>query len=247
MRNAITLGRSIIWTAVALVALLLMTTLKVAATTVVVVGDGRWSECSSSGGTPYGDAAGNYGGCDYNTFPDWDVSISPVDPGIGGGGGGGAAPPDLTQHDISEDLECALSNYSHPNVRLTGGRTMRRINTWAFGRQTGPNTWQYTFNSNNAHPGDGWHPVAGTAAPGDMYGRLYNYAFEGFDHFSHVGHRAGSPPNALSGPISGFERSLFTSAHEAAHLLGVASEAEANWYGINAVLNYRSDGGAKCE
>lgn len=48
-------------------------------------------------------------------------------------------------------------------------------------------------------------------------------------------------------PLTSFESSLFVAGHEASHINGNPNrEAEADWYGIDAVSRYRSDGGAQC-
>lgn len=168
-------------------------------------------------------------------------------PGVGGGGGGTTTPPDLTERDISPELACALAEYLHNNVRLTGGRTMKRVNAWAFGRQGPTGTWGYAFRSANVSPGPGWIDVAGVGSPGTAYARLYNLAFQANTLPLLQGTRFGVPSNSLFGAMSAFEMSLLVAGHEASHLAGNSSnESEANWYGIDAVLSYRADGGARC-
>lgn len=163
-----------------------------------------------------------------------------------GGGGGSTNPPDLVDRDISAKLKCALDNYLHNNVKLTGGKTMKKVNAWAFGRM-GANGWEYRYRSTNASPGTSWSAVGGRAAPGSAYGRLYNRAFQVSNNFQRDGTRPGASSNSLSGNLTAFETSLFAAGHEASHLNGNPDrEAEADWYGIDAVLRYRSDGGAKC-
>lgn len=165
--------------------------------------------------------------------------------GYGGGGAGSSQSfPDL---EISSQLKCALGKYLHNNVKLTGGRTMKRVNAWAFGKQNNYGVWGYEIKNTNVSPGADWTSVAGIGPPGTAYGRLYNRAFQASTNFPRQGSRPNATPNSLSGSISTFEMSLFVSAHEASHLLGNLNENEADWYGINAVLNYRSDGGAKCQ
>lgn len=123
---------------------------------------------------------------------------------------------------------------------------MKKVNAWAFGKQNAYGVWGYAFKSTNVSPGAGWVSVAGIGMPGTSYGRLYNRAFQAISDFPRNGARNGAVPNSIRGAISDFEMSLFTGAHEASHLHGNLNEAEADWYGIHAVLNYRSDGGTKC-
>lgn len=165
-----------------------------------------------------------------------------------GYGGGGAAPQlDKTDRNISAKLECALSNYSHEDIKLGASRTMKKVNVYAFGKKNVYGVWGYEFSATNTPPaGSGWVPVAGSTTPGTAYGRLYKLAFTG-GNYSLQGSRLGASPNSLSGILTDFEKSLYAAAHEASHLLGNENdEAKADWYGINAVLKYRADGGAKC-
>lgn len=162
-----------------------------------------------------------------------------------GGGGSGSTSVDLVDRAISAKLKCALDNYLHSNVKLGASRTMKRVNAYGFGKES-PTGWYYQFRATNTSPGSGWKPVAGIAAPGTSYGRLYRGAFEGRSNFQRTGTRPGASQNSLSGSISSFEMSLFVGGHEASHLRGNLDESVADWYGIQAVRNYRNDGGAKC-
>ena len=172
---------------------------------------------------------------------------TPYDPYSSGGSGGSSSGESFPDVDIPTQLKCSLDKYLHSDIKLTGGRTMKKVNGWAFGKQNSYGVWGYAIKSTNISPGAGWTPVAGIAPPGTAYGRLYNRAFQSSTDFPRTGSRPDAPSNSLSGAISAFEMSLFTSAHEASHLLGNSNnEDEADWYGINAVLKYRSDGGAKC-
>lgn len=170
--------------------------------------------------------------------------------GIGGdwgyGGGGAGSSQNFPDLEISTQLKCALDKYLHSNVKLTGGRTMRKVNAWAFGKKNADGVWGYKIKGENVSPGANWTPAAGIATPGTAYGRLYNRAFQASANFPRQGSRPNATSNSLSGSISEFEMSLFAGAHEASHLLGNLDENEADWYGINAVLSYRGDGGAKC-
>src|SRR5690606_22876532 len=146
------LRKPIFWAAVALMASSSMLATQVLALeTVVVIGDGRWRDCSVSGGIPYGDAAGNYGGCSYGGVGGGESPINPLPPGQGGGGGG-STPPDLVDRDISAALECAWDKYSHSNVRLTGGRTTKKDNAWACGTPDADNNWVSDCRSINVPP-----------------------------------------------------------------------------------------------
>lgn len=237
-------AKPVSWDRVILLTFLVVLTSQVAAVDgVVVIGDGRWRDCSNSGGIPYGDAAGNYGGCIHEGWGQYDASISPAD-GLPVAVGGGSS--ELVAEDIPEDLKCALDKYLHGNIKLTGGRTMRKVNAWAFGLRVG-NSYYYQFRSVNVSPGGDWKPVGGSASSGTAYGRLYNRAFQPTNNFHRTGVRPGEPNNSLIGNLSAFETSLFAAAHEASHLMGKANnEPEADWYGIDAVQRYRSDGGKKC-
>lgn len=165
--------------------------------------------------------------------------------------GGGEPPPDLVDRDISAELQCALDKYLHPNVRLTDGRTMKRVNAWAFAMKVG-DQWDFVRRSFNVSPGEGWRPVGGQGGAGNAYARLYNQAFVALPGFQRDGSRFGVPDNSFSGDLTSFETSLFASAHEATHLTGsqlttsTEREAEADWYAIDAVSRFRSDGGAQC-
>lgn len=221
---------------------------------VVVIGDGRWRDCDASGGTPYGDSAGNYGGCHYGDIGGGQSPIVPPPQPGEGGGGSGSAPLEFVERDISPKLKCALDKYLHPAVRLGTTRTMRRLDAWAFVLQVDVNSWVYNLRPFNTSPGPRWKPAGGSAVPGTSYGRLYNRAFQENTGFSRFGVRSGAPDNSLSGTLTAFETSLYVAGHEASHLNGDAShlngdeesQAEADWYGINAVLNYRADNGAQC-
>src|SRR5690606_16617193 len=121
-----------------------------------------------------------------------------------------------------------------------------RLDAWAFVLEI-DGSWVYNLRPFNTAPGPRWKPAGGSAVPGTSYGRLYNRAFQESTGFSRFGLRSGAPDNSLSGSLTAFETSLYAAGHEASHLHGNAdSEAEADWYGINAVLNYRSDNGAQC-
>lgn len=220
--------------------------------TVTVVGDRRWSDCTNSGGTPYGDGE-NYGGCSYSSYAGNVGTIgSSGDPYVGGGAGGGSEPPpDLTEQDISDKLQCALDNYLHANVKLTGGKTMKRVQAWGFGKLVN-NAWVWGARSWNIDPGEDWIAIGGRAGAGQPYGRLYNGAFLANSFINIKGSRPGELDKVLTGAFTAFEMSLLFSGHEASHLIGSQlptsdeREAEAEWYGIDAVLKFKSDGGAQC-
>jgi hypothetical protein len=176
--------------------------------------------------------------------------------GPGGGGGGGVSdlnPNNLVDQAISAKLKCAFENYLHNNAKLgtdsTGTeRTMKKVDAWAFGKQNINGDWDYKFRSTNVLPGTGWTYIGGLAVSGTTYGRLYNGAFLAYPNFDIDGTPPSKNelPNSLSGAITSLEMSLFIGGHEASHLFGVTDEKKADWYGIYAVLKYRSDGGAKC-
>lgn len=172
--------------------------------------------------------------------------------GIGGGdwyygGGGSTSEPDMTDRDISPKLKCVLDNYLHKDIKLTGGRTMKRVNAWVFRSPDYPNVAD-KYLSSNTPPGPKWLPIPGLTNPGGyLYGKMYSEAFQHRSSYDKDGVRVGFPSNSISGPISGFERSIFVAAHEISHLLGNYSNEElANWYGIDALQKYREEGGKKC-
>jgi hypothetical protein len=165
----------------------------------------------------------------------------------GYGGGGGTPQLDLVDRGLSPKLECALSNYLHNDVKLGAGRSMKRVNAYAFGKKNASGVWGYEFRATATPPsGSGWVPIGGITSPGTAYGRMYNQAFQG-GNYSLSGFRAGHPDNSISGTMTAFEKSLYVGGHEASHLRGNASNEElADWHGINAVSNYRNDKGVKC-
>lgn len=172
--------------------------------------------------------------------------------GAGGGGngsGGSGSTPDVDYVDrrISGTLECAMSAYAHKDVKLGVGRSMKRVNGWAFGIKNSYGEWGYrVFPTNTPPEGPGWVAVSGITTPNTAYGRLYNQAFIG-GNYNLAGARPGVASNALNGTLTAFEKSLYAAVHEASHLGGnLSNEQVADWYGIDAVLRYRRDGGAKC-
>ncbi|WP_449446770.1 hypothetical protein [Thermomonas brevis] len=124
---------------------------------------------------------------------------------------------------------------------------MKKVNAWAFGKKNAQGAWGYDIRGANISPGADWVPIGGiTATQGFSYGRMYNVAFQANSSFSANGSRPGAPSNSIRGSMSAFEMSIFIGVHEASHLLGNRDEKEADWYGIDAVLKYRSDGGRLC-
>ncbi|WP_374350606.1 hypothetical protein [Thermomonas sp.] len=215
-------------------------------------GDGWWCEESTSTWDGSGWVV-TAGACYYSPYSSPGESGGGGGPsappeGGGGGGGGGVTAPDQTDRDISAKLQCALDNYLHKDVKLTGGRTMKRVNAWAFGKQNAYGVWGYDIRNTNTSLGEDWHPVGGITHPGSNYGRIYRLAFQASSDFSRNGTLPDAPSNSIKGSVSAFEMSLFVSAHEASHLLGNEhDEAKADWYGIDAVLKYRRDNGKKCD
>ncbi len=211
--------------------------------------------------------AGSYTSCDWvppgdvttpsgtSTSPGYwycmmegDVSISPDVPEDYSGGSVGSSSPDLTDRDISTMLKCVLDNYVHSDIKFVGGRTMKKVNAWAFGLKSasGSAYSDWDFRSTNTSPGAGWVPIGGLTSTGYAYGRMYNSAFQAHSNFERDGQRSGAPSNSLSGPMTAFEMSLFVAGHEMGHLRANMSESEADWYGIDAVKRYRQDAGKKC-
>lgn len=182
-----------------------------------------WWQCSDTGcevigyPDPYDVDCPYYGGCDGDYDP-WDPPGDHGGDNGGGGGGGTTTPPDLTDRDIPAALECALVEYLHNDVKLTGGKTMKMVNAWAFGRQGANGTWGYEFSSTNSSPGPEWISVGGVGSPGFAYARLYNAAFQATTLPMIVGTRYGVPSNSLFGAMSEFEMSLLVAGHEASHL-----------------------------
>jgi hypothetical protein len=167
-------------------------------------------------------------------------------PGGGGGGGVDLDRNKLPELPISAKLKCAMDNYLHPDVK---GRTMKNISAWAFGKQNANGYWDYKYRSTNVSPGAGWVAVGGQGYTGYAWGWLYNASYQAHSNFP----RTGTAPditksaNSLSGAISAFEMSLFDAGHESGHLFFAnLDEKKADWYGIDAVLRYRGDKGAKC-
>lgn len=182
------------------------------------------------------------GDCYWIGGDDWGGGGGEPSGGGGGGGGGTGSRPDLP---ISQKLKCALDNYAHPNVQFYGGRTLKKVNAWAFGLKDASGNWGYDIRDKNTSPGAGWIPVGGITSAGTAYGRLYNVAFQAHSNFERDGVR-GNVSNSLSGPMTAFEMSLFVGVHEMGHLRKEMDEPEADWYGIDALKKYRNDGGKKC-
>lgn len=188
------------------------------------------------------------------------------DPGGGGGvvGGGGSGPgsgsggpspgtvdpeipPEkLRDKRLDDRLQCAMEKYAHSDVKLGAGQGMRTVDVYAFGKLNSYGEWGYKVSETNTLPaGEGWVAVAGITTPNTAYGRIYKLAFEG-GNYSFQGTRNGAS-NSLVGKLNSFEKSIFVAMHESNHLKGnLADETLANWYGIDAVLKYRADGGKKC-
>ncbi|MFN3704268.1 hypothetical protein [Thermomonas sp.] len=217
-------------------------------------GDGWWCEPSTSevvdgkvivhGGDCYLDpfyyGSGGGGG-------------TPPDPSSGGGGGGGVpepppfdpnvAFPDLA---ISPELKCVLDKYIHPESALTQGRTMKRVEAWAFKQYIdGVPQYGLVVTSSNTPPGPTYLPVGGTAGHLNLYGRLYNAAFRA-GRLKKTGiHYTGE--KEIDEYLTRDEMSVFVAGHEAAHLMiGNASEEMADWYGIYTLQKYRKDKEQKC-
>lgn len=166
---------------------------------------------------------------------------------------------DLPKEPVSEELECAWKQYINPLVDGSVGpppaetlpRGLMRVHGYAYS-----NGQEFKFTMAPVDPeklfGSGWEPTWGKT---DMPGTGPSYLFEPAFH-EHSGYLANleippllpGPPNA--GPVYGasaFETSLFVGVHEIAHQAGFLDEEVASWFGWEAVLNYREDGGSKCE
>ncbi|WP_165931080.1 hypothetical protein [Stenotrophomonas sp. ATCM1_4] len=148
---------------------------------------------------------------------------------------------------MSAKLQCAMKEYFHPDIRLGAGRTMKKVNAYAYGmKKPGGGFSGYVFRATKTSPGPEWALADGVTFPLTAYGRLYKTAFEaGYRELR--GERANAAPKTLNGNLTSFEMSLLVAGHEAVHLrrAGV-SELEAEWYGIDAVLRYREDKGKAC-
>ncbi len=198
----------------------------------------------------------DYGGGGSSVAPD--AGIGGGGAGTGGGTGGGTGTGNspgienaqipaekLVDRKISARLQCVLDSYADPDVKLGLGQSMRSVDVYAFGIKNQYGEWGYVVRETNTSPGPEWTPVAGITAPRTAYGRMYKVAFEG-GNYRYDGERNGVS-NRLSGYLNDFEKSIFVSMHEASHLKGnEKDEVLANWYGIDAVLKFRADGGKKC-
>lgn len=201
-------------------------------------GLGNCYDFGGGGGTGYPEppAPPSGGGGGTGTQPDG--NIDPTDP----------SPPtaeDLLDRDVSARLKCAMKNFFHADIRLRGGRTMKRVNVYLYGKKTN-GTWGYEPRTAKVPPGPDWQLIDGATQPNASYGRLYKSAYEG-RYVDITGTLPTGAQKRLVGQLTGFEAQLLVAAHEATHLLGTgASESVAEWYGIDAVEKYRAERGGEC-
>lgn len=179
----------------------------------------------------------------------------PLPDGSGGvpPGGGGSSPLPPSDVDVPQKLDCALGKYTHEQAKKDG-KTIKRSNLWAFTKHNG-SYWEYQYVASPTRPvtPSGYFPAGAQALIASNYIRMFRVAFEGVQNISRTGTSGpgGAEDNRLIGALSAFEVSLFSAAHDLAHLnghgnAGPDSESNADWYGIYAVLQYRADGGAEC-
>lgn len=205
--------------------------------------DGNFSGLGNCYSFSSGSPGGGGGGGDPNPTPGGGGGSN-----TGGSNSGGTTTPppalDLTDRPISSKLTCAIRNYSSGDVRL-GSKRIVNVNAWAFYKVLPNGLNEFAYSATNVPPGPGWNYAGGRTQYGDTVARIYKMAHVA-NNVNFQGSRPGASPNQLSGAVTSFEMQLYNAVHEAAHLTRDSNEAEAFWYGIDAVLAWRRDGGRDC-